>query len=60
MNTLKLKKIMKDEMIVKQDFQWDKLMDIIEAGIKIPKVIKVKESNKTPKNFGKALNRRKW
>ena len=44
---------MKDEMIVKQDFQWDKLMDIIEAGIKIPKVIKVKESNKTPGNLGK-------
>ena len=24
------------------------------------KIIKVKEPNKTPKNYGKSLNRRKW
>ena len=47
-------------MIVKQDFQWDKLMDTINEGIKTPKVIKVKEPNKSPKNFGKLLNKKKW
>lgn len=26
----------------------------------LDKIIKVKELNKTPKNYGKSLNRRKW
>lgn len=36
------------------------LNDRLEDAKKLTEVIKVKEINKSPKNYGKTLNKKKW